>query len=235
MSDAFFKQYEGLERLGPGEAADVEWAAGLAGLKPNGQVCDAGCGTGGDVPALLAVVPDGHVTAIEAHAPFIDNLVTRLGTRKRLTALTGDMAQPGGPFDLIWSAGALYFLGIEDGLKGWRSSLAPGGAVAFSEPCLFTDTPSQAALDFWDGYPVTDVAGIAAQVTAAGYETLEGKPVSDTAWENYFTPLEARVAELRVGADEVMNAVLDATEAEIAGWRAVRRETGYLLSVVRPV
>ncbi len=58
-----------------------------------------------------------------------------------------------GPFDLIWSAGALYFLGVTDGLTGWRAALAPGGAVAFSEPCFFTDTPSDAARAFWDGYP----------------------------------------------------------------------------------
>jgi hypothetical protein len=46
--------------------------------------------------------------------------------------------------------------------------------------------------------------------------------------------MEARIARLRPGADAALSQVLDMAEAEIAGWRAHRHETGYLLSVVRP-
>ena len=140
---AFFTLYTGLYREGPGEPADVAWAAELAGLEPDARICDAGCGSGADIPALLATAPKGRVTAVDSHAPFIEALRIRTGEDRRVTAYAGNMAKIKGPFDLIWSAGALYFLGTVKGLKAWRPALAKRGAVAFSEPCFFTDQPSR--------------------------------------------------------------------------------------------
>ena len=67
-----------------------------------------------------------------------------------------------GPYDLIWSAGAGYFLGVSRALSAWRGALADGGAVAFSHPCLFTDAPSEAAVAFWEAEP----GGIATETTS---------------------------------------------------------------------
>lgn len=235
MSDAFFTLYQGLAREGPGEAADVAWVAELLNLAPSARICDAGCGSGGDVPALLAAAPEGHVTAMDSHAPFIEELKQRIGPEARVTARAGDMAELSGPFDLIWSAGAIYFLGVTEGLRHWRRALADDGAVAFTEPCWFVEAPSEAARAFWAEYPgITDAAGIDAKVREAGFRTLATRRVSDAAWEAYFGPLEARINMLRAGADSELTEVLNATQDEIDGWRAVKAETGYLLSVVRP-
>jgi hypothetical protein len=145
------------------------------------------------------------------------------------------MTAPEGPFDFIWCAGAVYFLGIEAALGAWAPRLAPGGVIAFSEPCLFTDSPSQSAIAFWEGYArLTDAAGIASQIERAGFETRATRPIADIGWESYYRPMEARIARLRPGADAALSQVLDMADAEIAGWRAHRHETGYLLSVVRP-
>ncbi|MDG3040089.1 SAM-dependent methyltransferase [Roseicyclus marinus] len=233
--DAFFTLHADLPREGPGETADVAWAAELAGLKPDARILDAASGPGGDIGALLRAAPSGHVTAIDLHAPFIIAAQARWGVDARVTLLTGDMTAPEGPFDFIWCAGAVYFLGVEAALRAWTPRLAPGGVIAFSEPCLFTDTPSEGALAFWEGYPrLTDAAGIAAQVAAAGFTTLATRRIGDIGWESYFRPMEARIARLRPGADAALSAVLDQAEAEIALWRAHRAETGYLLSLVSP-
>ena len=137
-------------------------------------------------------------------------------------------------FDLIWSAGALYFLGVTKGLMAWRPALAKGGVVAFSEPCFFNDHPSDKARAFWEGYDTTDAEGIAAQIEAAGYSLLARKHVSDAAWESYYQPLQVRIDHLRPEADAALAAVLDAAQTEIDTWRAVKDETGYLLCVVQP-
>jgi len=235
MKDAFFTLYQGLDREGPGAPEDVAWVADTIGLPSDARICDAGCGSGADVPALLAAAPNGTLTAVDSHKPFIDALLLRIDMDPRVSAYAGHMGKLKGPFDLIWSAGALYFLGIEKGLKLWRPTLAKGGAVAFSEPCLYTDTPSAAAMAFWHEYPaVTDAAGIDAHVRAAGFETVATRRVSDAAWEAYYQPLEARIGVLRPEADELMTAVLDAAQTEINTFRDARAETGYLLSVVRP-
>jgi len=235
MMDAFFEIHAGLPRQGTGETADVAWATEQAGIRPDAAICDAGSGPGGDVGALLRAAPSGHVTAIDMHAPFIEEAKTRFGENPRVTLVAGDMAEISGPFDFIWSAGAAYFLGVEGALTHWRKALAEGGAVAFSEPCLFTETPSEGAVAMWGGYPrLTDAAGIAEQVMAAGFQTIATRKIADVGWESYYRPIEARIAQLRVGADDEMTQAIEAEEREIALWRAHHAETGYLLSVVRP-
>jgi len=235
MSSAFMTLYTGLAREGPGEAADVAWAADLLDLPPDAAICDAGCGSGGDIGALLDAAPHGHVTAIDRAPEFIAAVAQDWAADDRVTPQLGDMAALRGAYDLIWSAGALYFLGVTKGLTAWRAALAPGGAVAFSEPCFFSAAPSDAARAFWEGYATTDAAGIGAQVHAAGFETLGTRRVRDAGWQAYYQGLAARIAQLRPAADAELQAVLDEGAAEIAAWRACRGETGYLLCVVRPL
>ncbi|GAB5446400.1 class I SAM-dependent methyltransferase [Gymnodinialimonas sp.] len=235
--ESFFKIHADLPREGPGETADVAWAAEVAGLGAGARICDAGSGPGGDIGALLRAADGAHVTAIDAHAPFIEAAQARWGADKRVALIAGDYTEITGPFDFIWSAGAVYFHGIADLLPQWRPALAPGGAIAFSEPCVFSSSaPSDVVKALWEDYPrLTNAEGIAAQVCLAGFETLATRKLSDVAWESYYRPMEARIAALRPSADPRMHAALDEAEAEIAAWRAHRAETGYLLSVVRPV
>ncbi|MBO6603801.1 MAG: class I SAM-dependent methyltransferase [Roseicyclus sp.] len=234
MNAAFFRLHADLPREGPGETADVAWAAAVARARPDARICDAACGPGGDIGALLRAAPEGHVTAIDAHAPFVEAARERFQGNPRVTLRVGDMAALEGRFDLIWCAGAVYFLGIEAALRGWRDALRPGGAVAFSEPCLFSAAPSEGARALWEGYDVRDAHEIARQIWAVGYETLGTRRLSDVAWESYYRPMEARIAALKPGADAELRQVLEEVEREIAAWRAHARETGYLLSVVRP-
>ena len=229
----FFILHQDLPREGPGEPADVDWVFQEAGLGPASRICDAGCGPGGDIPALLAAAPEGHVTAIEAHAGFVEDAKRRFSGEPRVHIEQGNMAEIAGPFDLIWCAGALYFLGIEAGLGAWRGALAPGGVVAFSEPCWFGAPWSDT--DFWGGYEAGTSARIADRVRSAGYETLATRALSDAAWDAYYRPMEARIAALRDGASEALAVVLDEGQKEADDWRAMKRETGYLLSIVRPL
>ncbi|WP_306733614.1 class I SAM-dependent methyltransferase [Marimonas arenosa] len=231
---AFFRLHRGLPREGPGCDSDVAWAVEQAGLRDFKRVLDAGSGPGGDVAALRAVAPEAEIVAIDNHTPFIDDLKTRFSDDAGVIGYVGDMMAAQGPFELIWCAGAIYFVGVTEALAGWRDALASGGAVAFSQACLFRPDPPAAVDALFEGYPVTDVAGIAAQVAAAGYELLAARPVSDAAWEAYYQPMEARIAALRPGADAALTQVLDEADREIATWRAHARDFGYLLCVARP-
>jgi tRNA A58 N-methylase Trm61 len=94
--EAFFTLHAELPREGPGETADVAWAAEMAGTPPGARILDAACGPGGDIGALLRAAPEGHVTAIDKHAPFIDQARTRWGRNDRVSLCVGDMTAPGG-------------------------------------------------------------------------------------------------------------------------------------------
>ena len=234
--EAFFVLHSDLPREGPGLPEDVAWAASTAGIGPAAEMADVGCGPGADIAALLAAAPQGHVTALDKTAQFVEAARARYGSDDRVTVLQADMARIQNRHDLIWSAGSIYFMGVTPALTAWRKALRPGGAVAFSTACWFTDTPSDRARAVFAEEPaaLSDEAGLLAEVAAAGYEVLASRRLTDAAWEAYYTPMEARIAALRAGADEMLTQVLDQAEEEIVAWRACREEFGYLLCVVRP-
>ncbi|MDU8926653.1 class I SAM-dependent methyltransferase [Alisedimentitalea sp. MJ-SS2] len=234
--EGFFRLHDGLPREGPGCDGDVEWAVAKAGMAGAARVLDAGSGPGGDVTALRRAMPGAKIVAVDSHTPFIDTLNARFAGDPKVNGVVGDMMVQDGPFDLIWSAGAIYFIGVTEALTGWRQALAPVGVVAFSQACLFRPDPPEAVNTLFEGYPITDAAGISAQVVAAGYKVLASRPVGDTAWETYYQPQEARIAELWAagGIDQALQVAIDEAEQEIAIWRTHRADFGYQLFVVEP-
>ena len=233
--DAFFTLHRDLVREGPGEAADVAWAAQVAGLGESAEMADIACGSGPDIEALLRAAPKGHVTALDLTPHFVEAVRARWGRDDRVTVLRADMSRVANTHDFIWCAGAAYIIGVDTALKSWRKALRPGGVIAFSDACWFSAKRAARAVAQWEDYPaMTDEAGLTQRIKDAGYEVLAQRRVSDQGWENYYGPLDARIAMLRRGADADLAAVLDEAEAEAACWRAHRDEFGYLLSVVRP-
>lgn len=232
--EAFFRLHDGLPREGPGCEADVLWAALQAGVSDTARILDAGSGPGGDVAALLQVAAQGRVLAVDSHTGFIEDLNRRFAGDDRVARQVGDMLAPDGPFDLIWCAGAIYFHGVTVALQGWRAALAPGGAVVFSQGCLFQPGPPDEVTALFGDVPLGDADHIAGEIEAAGYDLIASRKVSDAAWEAYYQPQEARIATLRPGADPALAQILDEAENEIAVWRTNRARFGYLLCVVKP-
>jgi len=234
--EAFLTLYADLAREGPGASADLGWALSVAGTPIDARICDAGCGSGADTLTLAKDRPQARIDAVDKTAQFVAAARKRVAPfGSRVQVRQGDMADLTGPYDLIWCAGAIYFIGISQALTAWRPALAPGGRVAFSEPCMLP-RPSQAARDFWSvEYPqITDMVGIRDRVAKAGFRVLGENLQIGAAWENYYLPMERRIASLRPGANATLGAALDKAEAEIARWRAAPSEIAYALMVVAP-
>ena len=233
--EAFFVVHRDLPREGPGQAEDVHWALYTAAVAEQVRICDAACGPGADTRTLAIARPKARIEAIDKMAHFVAAARERCaGLPADITVREGDMAEIAGPYDLIWCAGALYFLGVTEGLRCWHQALAPGGRIAFSEPCFMAD-PSERAREFWAGYPaITDSAGIRARVAAAGYRVLGERMVVGAAWAAYYTPMRKRIALLRPGADAALTVALDEAETEITRWQAAPGDIAYALFVVEP-
>ncbi len=233
--DAFFALHRDLPREGPGQAEDVHWALYVAAVAEDARIADLACGPGADTRILAKARPKARIDAIDRVPHFVEAARAAAAPfGPRVTVREGDMARVSGPYDLIWCAGGLYFLGLTEGLRLWRGALAPGGHVAFSEPCL-PPRPSDAARAFWADYPaISGIEGIGARVGAAGYRVLGERMVIGAAFRDYYEPMVRRIAMLRPGAAQVLAAVLDEAEAEIARWRAAPNDIAYALLVVAP-
>lgn len=239
LPEGFFTLYSGLVREGPGLPDDVRWALLLAGTPVKADICDAGCGSGADAETLAEELPEARITAIDIAPSLVADARARLARfGARVEVRQGDMACLPGKFDLIWCAGAAYFLGLEAALDGWRSALKPGGRVAVSHPIYSRTPPSAATRAFWQGEPgeVADLAGIEAQITAAGYQSLGYRLLVGPPWAAYYGPLVARIAALRAaGPTPALAEVLDASAREIALWNAAPEDVAYALFVVEPI
>ncbi|WP_299200055.1 class I SAM-dependent methyltransferase [uncultured Tateyamaria sp.] len=233
---AFLEVHKDLPREGPGAPEDVHWALDRIGISGSVDVFDAGCATGGDTVTLAQALSEARIRAVDTTEPFVAHAQARLapfGDRVRVEL--GSMAEPGGTYDLIWCAGALYFLGVTEGLTLWRDALKPGGHVAFSEPVALRPLSADAAA-FWEEYPqITDLAGIEARVSAAGYRVLDHRMIVGAPWLAYYDPMQARIDHLQAtNTDPVIAEAMAECQCEIDLWHAARDEIAYALLIVAP-
>lgn len=227
--DDIFALFAPLDRAGPGSAASLRRALAIAGTPDDAVVLDAGCGTGGDLAALLAAVPRGRVVAVDTAMPFIERVRARF---PQVATHVADMANPpGGPFDLIWSAGAVYQLGVAEALAAWRGHLRPGGRVVFSDLCWRAADPPAEARAFWqaEGLEPGDAAALDDTVRQSGYRVLGGFWLEEAGWAAYYEPLERRLDGFAGDA-----ALTEGFRAEIALWRAHGASYGYRIVVAKP-
>jgi hypothetical protein len=104
-----------------------------------------------------------------------------------------------GPFDLIWSEGALFVMGFREGLTACRSLLAPGGGLAASEMCwLRPDPPATCRQFFAAAYPaLADIETNLASIRACGYEVIGHFPQPESAWWELYYHRRRSVCSLR--------------------------------------
>lgn len=226
--EIFFTLYEGLPRQGPGNRACAARALALCReLGPAPAIIDLGCGVGGQT-WHLAELTGGTITAIDSHAPSIERMRQTIAQRAlapRITACVGDMAAPPvtpGGFDLVWSEGALYSIGLAPALAVCHALLRPGGYLAFTDAVWRSDAPpAEVRASFEADYPTMGrVDDDLAAIRAAGFSLVDHFPLPDAAWwDDFYTPMEQRIATLRLqhAGDAQAAAILDqlAQEPEI--------------------
>lgn len=231
--------YGPIPRQGPGMAADVAWACAAAQVPDDAAICDVGCGSGADLAALRAAAQRGRVLGLDPDLSLVIAATLRHDDPaiavRRGRGIGDQGADPvtEGPFDLIWSAGAIYFDGVGPSLSHWRPALAPGGAVAFSAP-VSADADDAEARAFWGGDASDTERTLDAAIAGAGYTVVAGRRVADAAWEAYYQGIVARCDRLSRVDDAALSDVVAAARHEAAEWSRLRDRVGYALRVVRP-
>ena len=225
LVEIFFEVFEDLPRQGPGNRACAARALSLCRDLPSSPaILDLGCGVGGQT-LHLAEMTSGSIVAIDSHAPGIERLsavVAERGLSHRIRPAVGDIAhpdQPPGSFDLIWSEGALYNVGIEKALGICRELLRPGGYLAFTDAVwLKADPPPEVKKTFDQDYPAMGgVPEILLSIENSGLVPVDHFTLPDEAWwDDFYTPMEKRIDDLRrkYATDTEALAVLDKISQE---------------------
>ena len=240
----FWKVHEGLPRQGPGANEYTRRAFHAVGAIPaEPVVVDAGCGPGMQTLELVRLV-HAPVIAFDTYEVFLQELRQRAsadGLADLVDARVGDMKDlplAAGSVDLLWSEGAIYIIGFEQGLGAWRPLLRPAGAVAVTEATWLKRGAPDELRRYWDeAYPA--MVGLEENVRTAercGYRLLEQFTLPAEAWwTNYYDPILERLADLRTRyADDADTlAVLDEEALEIELFRKYHDYYGYVFYVLR--
>ncbi|QQE14006.1 class I SAM-dependent methyltransferase [Planctomycetota bacterium] len=215
-------------RQGPGGEAETRLAMQLAGLDRSRhlKIADIGCGTGASA-IQLAKELDAEVVAVDFLGEFLAVLEERAkeyGVLERIRPMKCSMdALPfgEGEFDVIWSEGAVYNMGFENGVKAWKKFLKPGGKLMVSEITWLTDERPNDLQAYWDDvYPEIDTASAKIGVLErAGYRLTGYFCLQSDCWlNNYYEPLQKRFKPFLSqykNSDEA-KAIVAADEEEIA-------------------
>ena len=234
-------------RQGPGGAEQTRRAIELAGLAGRRalNMADIGCGTGASTLVLAAEL-DAQVTAVDLIPEFLTRLSARaaqagLGGRIRTVHAAMDALpfEPGS-LDAIWSEGAVYNIGFENGVRQWRRFLKPGGILAVSELTWLTQGRSAELEQHWVAqYPEVGTASSKlAVLERCGYTPLGYFVLPETCWRDaYYWPMQQRFAPFltRQGHSDAARAVVAAERAEIALYERYQACFGYGFYVARKI
>ncbi|MCW9097969.1 MAG: class I SAM-dependent methyltransferase, partial [Ignavibacteriaceae bacterium] len=190
------------KRQGPGSEGETLKALGFMRL-PSGRklkMADIGCGSGGQTITLAQKV-NGQVIAVDLFPKFLDELnerSERLGLKEKIVTLQKSMEDlpfESEEFDIIWSEGAIYNVGFENGIKKWKDYLKIGGYLAVNEITWITNSRPKEIEDFWkQEYAEVDPASNKIKILETnGYSLVGYFYLNQDSWiENYYKPMEAR-------------------------------------------
>ena len=245
MEELFYKIYDALPRGGPGNIESTRKAFDLlADLPEKPDILDIGCGKGIQTIELMNI-SDGRIVAVDNHRPFLDALkqsAVLTGLSDRLLCLQGDMFSLGfrpNAFDLIWSEGAIYILGFENGLKSCKQLVRANGYVAVTEiSWLKENPPIEVAEFFGQEYPdMKDIQGNFEIIEAAGYDLIDYFILPEDAWwDDYYLPLDQQIGDLQSEYKDNAQAqeLFEILRLEIDMYRKFSDYYGYVFYIISP-
>jgi len=239
----FLEIYEKMPQGAPGDDESSQKAYSfLNELPETPDILDVGCGSGRHT-ILLSQLSKGNITALDLldqNLEILNAKIMKNNLNDRVTVAKGDMAKMSfkrEQFNLIWSEGSIYVIGFENGLQKWKKFIKPDGYLVATDLVWIRDEPPADLKAFWDGeYPEmlthTEALNIARN---EGYKMIESLPVSVTGWENYYTPLEARIKKMRQKylEDKETMAILDSFNKEIEVYKKYKDYFEYMFYILQ--
>jgi len=241
--DYFLEIFGKVPRAGPGSYETTRRAYELmSGVPQSPRILDIGCGPGVQTVDLLRI-SGGEVLALDFLALMIERTksnAAHAGVSDRLKVLEQDMKRmdfPAASFDVIWSEGAIYNLGFENGLGKIKKFVRPGGHVAVSEAVWLKPDPPAPVVEFWKQYPEIDtVENKLAVIGRLGYKQEGHFVLPENTWTvDYYEPMERLLAEKSKEWEGITQglAVIEEARHEIELYRKYSDYYGYAFFVMR--
>jgi SAM-dependent methyltransferase len=143
-----------------------------------------------------------------------------------------------GSFDIIWSEGSSFIMGLPQALRYWKKFLKPDGYLVVSDCAWFTDSPSDECRAFF-GEVCPDMKGESGNeevMRAAGYTVISSFRLPDAGWwDPFYSPLSERLVLLKEKYSDNDDAqiIIRGLEEQMDIHRKYSDEYGYQFSVLK--
>jgi len=235
---------EALPRSGPGDNEYTKRAFNSIPQPPKHPfILDIGCGQGMQT-IELAKISNGKIIALDNHQGFLDILMEQAKKQgfeekiipQNMSMLDMDFEEE--TFEIIWSEGALYFMGFQDGLKRCHQLLKDKGYLAVTELVYTVSNPPNAVVEYWGSdYPdIKNIAGKIEIIKKEGFNLISNFTLPESAWLNsYYLPIEKELPRLnkKYQGNEVALAVFEGFRNEVDFYRKYSNFYGYEFFVMQ--
>ena len=242
----FYELFEALPRGGPGDNKSTRKAYNAISNPPEQPlILDIGCGPG--VQTIeLAKLTRGKIIALDNHQAFLDKLIEEARIEGVLDHIVPenrsmlDMDFEENTFDIIWSEGALYFMGFQNGLKKCHKLLKNDGFLAVTEIVYLVSNPPAALMQYFEKeYPdIQTVNDRLALMQNEGFHVISHFTLPESSWlECFYGPMEEEIVRMdkEYLDNEIALGVFEEMKNEINFYKEFSKFYGYEFFIMQRV
>ena len=247
MMELLIDLHKDNKRQGPGSKADTLRALSFIEVEKDKtyKIADIGCGTGAQTISLAKAIKS-EIVAVDLLPDFLSKLeqdAKAEGVNHKITMLEASMDQlpfSKEEFDIIWSEGAIYNIGFENGIKRWKPFLKKGGYIALSEITWLTNERPSEINDYWESeYPEISPASNKIKIleennfSPVGYFYLP-----QSSWiDQYYQPLEDGFNDFlkKHNQSDASKAIVEGEKREIYLYKKYKEYISYGFYVARKI
>ncbi|WP_068475814.1 class I SAM-dependent methyltransferase [Saccharicrinis aurantiacus] len=237
----------GGKRQGPGSDKETLKALSFIDIANNKDlsVADVGSGTGAQTISIANNI-DGRVLAVDLFPQFLDKVnenANKLGLQDKVLTMEASMDKLPfitNEFDILWSEGAIYNIGFENGLRKWKPFIKEGGYVAVTEISWLSNNRPSEVHEFWtNAYPEIDTISNKTKVIEEnGYSPVAHFILPNNCWlDNYYNPMEERFSSFleKHANSKAAKAIIDGEQKEIELYKKYGTHYGYVFYIAKRI
>jgi len=246
VMEYFYELFEALPRGGPGDNESTRRAFNTIPKLPwRPLILDIGCGHG--VQTIeLAKISKGTIIALDNHQSFLNKLMKKAKDEKLLDHIVPknnsmlDMEFEKNTFDIIWSEGALYFMGFQNGLRRCHQLLKNDGFLAVTEIVYFVNNPPAPLIQYFEKeYPdIKTVEDNIDLIQNERFHLISNFTLPESSWlDNFYLPMEEEITRLnkKYQGNEIALGTFEEMKNEINFYKKFSDYYGYEFFIMQRI